>query len=112
MKNCAPPETHNRGFFIDVWPFAMCKEFYKQVMRGLTKDEPFAHTSIVTTSAHPAPILASLDMQATVHVCLDRVKPHARKHGDKLLHGTRLQRFLSDEKSSETVLGTKIRNSC
>ena len=91
------PEANALGATIitDLWPFAYSRAYYKTLITELGQPETLSHVIIFTTSAHPAPILAALDLNKRVHVYYNNVRAHSRNHGLELLKSTVFNEHLS-----------------
>ena len=93
---------------VDLWPFAFGKEYYKCLMTSLggAGGKP-AHVVLVSTSAHPAPLVAMHDLGVRGHILRDRVKRHASAHGEAIMKKLLLGDFLEKEKAKVEAAGQK-----
>ena len=78
--NTMPAGGSKRDHIVCLWPFAFGKEFYKSLVQGVCGGERLSHIVVLTTSAHPACLLAAHDLLVPAHVHLDRVSEHSRNH--------------------------------
>ena len=69
----------------DLWPFAMPQDHYKAVLSAIVGAEASSHFVYLTSTAHPAALLAARDMNFQVHYVLDSCRAHSMAHGQKLL---------------------------
>jgi len=63
----------------------MPKEFHKSLMSGMLGSEAIGHLVYMSSSAHPAALLAGRDMKMNAHCLLPCVREHSRAHGQLLL---------------------------
>ena len=102
------PPPPGKRMPIDLWPFAFAKDYYKCLLSSLggASGTP-AHVVLVTTSAHPAPLLAMHDLGIKGHVLFDRVRRHAIAHGEEIMKKCLLDDFLAKERRKEAAAGQK-----
>ncbi len=80
--------------------FGSGKDFFKQLLAGVAPQESIAHVVLLSTRAHPAPVLAAHEAGAVVHVLLDRGVPqHSRYHDQLLLKEVLSSTFLEEERA-------------
>ena len=104
------PPSGRRDCIVDLWPFAFGKEFYKALLDGVAPSESLDHLVVLTTSAHPSLPLAGHDRHTNVHVLLDRVKEHSRRHGEAVLKGWLTHSFDIVERKKVDPTPKRIRN--
>jgi hypothetical protein len=95
--NTMPAGGSKRDHIVCLWPFAFGKEFYKSLVQGVCGGERLSHIVVLTTSAHPACLLAAHDLLVPAHVHLDRVSEHSRNHGQLVLKDFLRQEFRGTE---------------
>jgi hypothetical protein len=101
------PPQGMRGMIVDLWPFAFSREFYKHICQSLHEQSGLPnHVVYVSTSAHPAPMLAAHDAKITAHLVLDRVREHSASHGEDVLRSTLFSEYYAAEKAKQSS-GTK-----
>ena len=98
-----------RDCVVDLWPFAFGKDYYKALIEGLAPNETISHLVILTTSAHPAPALAGHENSMNVHILLDRVKEHSRRHGQQIMKSWFMKQFVAIERARADVTAKRLR---
>ena len=93
------PTDLQRDCVRDLWPFAMPSDYYKMIFADVAQ-EPITNFLLISTSAHPAPVLAARASQAKVHVVLDRVNDHCSAHGQDILKTLTYERLRAIETAS------------
>ena len=104
------PPSGRRDCIVDLWPFAFGKEFYKALIDGVAANESLDHMVVMTTSAHPSLPLAGHDRHMNVHVLLDRVKEHSKRHGEAVLKGWLTQSYDAVERKKVDPAQKRLRN--
>ena len=84
-ESLAKPSGCKRDFYVDIWPFAFCHEFYNLILTLTTGEESLPHVVLLSKSAHPSVMFAAMDIRAMVWVLHPGVKQHSIAHGRKLL---------------------------
>jgi len=96
------PPGAKRDCVMDVWVFARPREFYKMAFDGVLRTEALTHFVYLTTTAHPAALLAASDINAQCHVLFKKVSKHSQAHGQHLLREAVFQEHYDAEKKSQT----------
>ena len=102
-----PIQMPGRRMPMDLWPFAFGKEYYKCLITSLSGSGAPGHVVLVSTSAHPAALLAMHDLGVKGHVLRDRVKRHAAAHGEAIMKKSLLSNFLEKERAKLAAAGQK-----
>ena len=69
----------------DLFPFAMPQDHYKAIFSAIVGSEASSHFVYLSSTAHPAALLAARDLNFQIHYVLDGCRPHSIAHGQKLL---------------------------
>ena len=69
----------------DLWAFGMPQDHYKAILSSIVGSEASSHFVYLSSTAHPAALLAARDMNFQVHYVLDGCRGHSIAHGQKLV---------------------------
>jgi hypothetical protein len=69
----------------DLFPYAMPQDHYKAILSAIVGSEASSHFVYLSSTAHPAALLAARDLNFQIHYVLDGCRPHSIAHGQKLL---------------------------
>ena len=84
----------------DLWAFAMPKDYYKAILSAIVVSEASSHFVYLSSTAHPAALLAAKDMNFQVHYVLDGCRGHSIAHGQKLMSDTLFREFYEAERKN------------
>lgn len=90
----------SRSCVRDLWPFALPKDYYKAILAAIVAAEASSHFVYVSSTAHPAALLAAKDMNMQIHYVLDSCRDHSIAHGQKLLSDILFDDFYAAERLS------------
>lgn len=92
--------TGPRSCVRDLWPYAMPKDYYKAILSAIVGSEASSHFVYLSSTAHPAALLAAKDMNLQVHYVLDGCRGHSIAHGQKLMSDTLFREFYEAERKN------------
>ncbi len=77
----AMSEQPKRDYVVDLWPFARSMSWYSEVFKLLALGDTGHICIVLSTTAHPAAPMASLQMRMETIVLTNRVTEHSAAHG-------------------------------
>ena len=76
------------------------KAYFRRILSEIMAGTPLHHLIYISATAHPAALLAAVDMGAVAHCWLPNTKEHSIAHGKQLLHDSFLAQHLKAERES------------
>ena len=78
----SPPKKRKKlDYVVDLWPHSCSQSSYLDILKDAGAGASGTVLGLLTTSAHPAPWLAGLDMQMKTFALSERLSDHSLKHG-------------------------------